>query len=96
MRDATILGMQQKAARRTGLLLAQFEVLKIRQDATDLLKQSSSLKDRIIWLLWPAVWFKARKGVEEQLLSMARAKMSAAAAKEKIQIVPANTVISHG
>jgi hypothetical protein len=96
MRDAAILDMQQKNARRSGLMLAQFEVLKVRQDAGDLLLQATTLKDRLIWALWPAVYFKARAGVEQQLLTQARAQMSAAAARDKIQIVPAATVVSRG
>lgn len=96
MRDGAILEMQRKNAKRSGLLLAQFEMLKIRQDAVDLLAQSSSLKDRLIWLVWPVVYFKAREGVERQLLAQARSKMATAAAREKIQVVPANTVIPHG
>lgn len=88
MRDATIIAEMRNNAKRGGLLLAQFEYLKTRQEAGEVLLASSTWKDRLRWAIWPVLFLQALEGVQNHLLEQSRKALDESAAKAKIQIVP--------
>lgn len=89
MRDATIMAMQAKATMRDGLLLAQFEFLKTRQHAAELIFKRSRWIDRLRWALKPAEFLHEVDQEQQRMLQEADRKMAEAKAKAKIQVVPA-------
>ena len=96
MRDAAIIEMDRRNTKRDGLILAQFEFLKTRQEAAELLLQSSGWRDRLRWALWPAGFLTSLDRVQGALLEESKAALAAASAKSKIQVVPAAHVSVRG
>lgn len=92
MRDQTVIRMQQGNAKRSALLLAQFEFLKTRQEAFERVAAASTVLQRLAWALWPAEFIAAADRVQLKLLQESRRKMAEAAqeaAKPKIITAPA-------
>jgi hypothetical protein len=87
MRDGQIFAMHQSAAKRDGLLLAQFHFLKTRELAATNLIKFSTLKQRLTWLLNPLSFLDALDGEQKKLLAVAAEQMQTATEKSKIKIV---------
>lgn len=94
MRDGAIIAMQQQNAKRGGLLLAQFEYLKTRQEALEVAEMSVSRWTRVLWFVQPARKWAFIDALQAELIEQSKAEMAQASAKAKIQIVPAASV--HG
>lgn len=88
MRDAHIMAMQEANSRRNGLVLAQFEFLKTRQEAFELVLRVSTWRDRLKWALAPAFLLAAVDAAQQVLLEKARHDLEAASAKARIAVVP--------
>lgn len=102
MRESEIRIMQQQNAARSGLILSQFQFLKTRQQAFEMVFKASSLFDRVLWLFRPFSFVEAVDAVHLSLLKEEKARVDAAvekakeeSRKPKLTIVGANGAI-HG
>jgi hypothetical protein len=93
MRDGTILKMQQANARRSALMLQQFEFLQTRQQAEEGVIKASTVWQRLRWVVQPARFFAVVDAVQLNLLEKARREYEAAASKTKIEVVPAGVAL---
>lgn len=87
MRDSKFLEMHRANAMRNGLLLGQFEFLKTRQEAFEGVLLRASLKDRVVFLLWPETLIAAVDGIQAYLLQESKRKLDEAAKKPSIEVV---------
>ncbi len=84
MRDNTIRQMEHNNAKRSQLLLDQFEFLQTRMEAVERLVKVSTLRARIVWLFSPAQFLRAVDAIHLNLMSANRAMVEAEKAKVKI------------
>lgn len=83
MRDSQVLEMQ---ARRDEVVFGQLEFLVKRQEAVERLLTVSSLKDRLMWIVWPSLYMKVVDAVHLTLMQEAKNKRKEAAIKPKILV----------
>lgn len=84
MRDGQILAMQHQSARRDSLMFAQFEFLKTRQEAFEMVLKVSTIWQRLRWAFDPIQILTVVDAVQMQLLNEAKRQMQAASKKNKI------------
>lgn len=87
MRDGAIIDMQRKNAQRDGLILAQFQFLKTRQEAFELALLNASWKDRVRWAIWPEQLLDSVERIQGELIEKAKSEMAAQKVKAQIQRV---------
>jgi hypothetical protein len=91
MRDGAILAMQRANVKRDGVMIAQYQLLKTGQEATEIVLSGSTLWQRLRWLLWPEQFVAAIHGVQLHLIEEAKKEMAQASAAAKIA-VPDKTI----
>jgi hypothetical protein len=84
MRDGAILAMQRANVKRDGVMIAQHQLLRSTQEATEIVLAGSTLWQRMRWLLWPEQYVAAVHAVALHLIDEAKAEMADTAAKAKI------------
>jgi hypothetical protein len=86
MRDAQIIQMHQRQGRREGLILAQLEYLKTRQEAMERVEQVTPWYMRVWFAFFPRRRWQTIEAVQDALLDQSRAELSEAAAKAKVAV----------
>lgn len=89
MRDGAIVGMQQANARRSALLLGQFEFLQTRQEAFERVISVSKWHDRVRWIFQPDLMLRVVDAVQLNLIEQGKKKLAEAASKPQIKVVSA-------
>lgn len=79
--------MDSIRSKREGLILAQFEFLKTRQEAMERVLTVAPWYLRLSWALWPSDFLRAVDAVQMALIEQSKADMKKAAAP-KIETVP--------
>ncbi len=87
MRDGSIVAMQNANAKRSALLLGQFEFLQTRQEAFERVISVSKWYDRVKWIFKPDLLLAVVDAVQMNLIQQNKRKLDEAAAKPKIDIV---------
>jgi hypothetical protein len=75
MRDERIMAMDAVRSQREGLLLAQFEFLKTRQEAFEMVLVAAPWYIRFAWALWPVDLLRAVDARQTILIEKAEADM---------------------
>jgi hypothetical protein len=86
MRDFRVFQMQEANAKRTALLLGQFQFIKTRQEAFERVLKASNVMDRIRWAFFPSHFLQVVDGVQRNLLDAANRALEAAASKVHIEV----------
>lgn len=89
MRDGALHQMQAANAKRSALLLGQFEFLQTRQEAFERVLKVSRWHDRLRWAVQPALLLALVDAVQNNLLELHRSQLQEQALKTHIQRVPA-------
>ncbi|MEK7092890.1 MAG: hypothetical protein AAB927_00225 [Patescibacteria group bacterium] len=76
--------MHQANAKRSALLLGQFEFLQTRLEAAERVVKVSGLWDRIKWLVFPLQFLRVVDAVQINLMNQHKAAIEAESRKAKI------------
>jgi len=78
--------MHRANTKRDALLFSQFEFLKTRQEAAEMLFLHSTIWNRLTWLINPARFKRFVDMMQASLMQNARREMAEAAEKPRIEI----------
>lgn len=96
MRDGAIMEMQRKNTHRDGVILAQFEFLKTRQEAMENAMVLSTWQQRLRWFFKPRALLAVVDAIQLELIRDAQRDMAEQTAKKKIEVVQAAEVHLRG
>lgn len=81
--------LHQATARREGLILAQLELLKTRQEAIEVALRGSGLADRLRWAIDPNKLMARVDTIQQGLIDQSKKDLDAAIARQRI-VTPAH------
>lgn len=87
MRDNLIYAQHEANARRNALLFEQFEFLNTRQEAFERVIRTSTLRNRLLFMFKPTVFFQVVDAVQRSMLQANIEKLNAIRNDPKNRIV---------
>ena len=87
MREGEMYRIQAASAKRSALLLGQFEFLQTRQEAFERVLSVSRWHDRVKWIFKPDILLAVVDAVQLNLMAQNKAKLDEQSKKPHIQVV---------